>query len=211
MKKSLVHIVSHPLAQHKLSLLRDKHTGSSVFKTVLEEVGFILTYEATRDLLTHNKKIETPLTEMQAPIVQKNISLISVLRAGNGLLEGAIRLLPFAAIGHIGLSRDAETFEITQYYLKTSQDISKHDVIILDPMLATGHSAAVAIERIKALKPKSIKFVCLLAAPEGVEYLQKKHSEVAIFTASIDTHLNEKKYIVPGLGDAGDRLYNTTH
>jgi uracil phosphoribosyltransferase len=184
---------------------------SAVFKTVLEEVGFILTYEATRDLLTHNKKIETPLVEMQASVVQKNISLISVLRAGNGLLEGAIRLLPFASVGHIGLSRDAETFEITEYYLKTSKDISKHDVVILDPMLATGHSAAVAIDRIKALKPKSIKFVCLLCAPEGIEYLHKKHSDVPIFTAAIDTHLNEKKYIVPGLGDAGDRLYNTTH
>ncbi len=209
MTPKLVH-VDHPLVQCKLSLMRKKDTSSADFRQLMAEIGMLLAYEVTRDLPTELRPIETPLMPMDAPFLQgKDMVLVSILRAGNGLLDGFLKLVPTARVGHIGLYRDPRTHVAVEYYFKVPQDIDTRDTVVLDPMLATGHSAVAALDRLKQTKPKSIKFVCLLAAPEGIEYLHEFHPDVPIYTAAIDEKLNEKKYIVPGLGDAGDRLFGT--
>lgn len=203
-------IVQHPLVQHKLSILRNKETSSAKFRMLMHEISLLLAYEVTRDLPLSYETIETPITSMQAPLLKnKNLTFVSILRAGNGLLEGMLSLVPTARIGHIGLYRVPETLNVVEYYAKLPEGISECDVIVVDPMLATGHTAIAAISEIKETHPKSIKFLCLLAAPEGVKALHQEHPDVPIYTAALDDHLNEKGYIVPGLGDAGDRLYGT--
>lgn len=205
-----VHVVRHPLVQHKLSLMRRKHTSTSQFRQLLEEISMLLAYEVTRDFPVQLERIETPLMEMDAPVMEgKKLVVISILRAGDGILNGILKVVPSARIGHIGLYRDHETLQAVQYYFKVPQDLEDRDVLIVDPMLATGNSAAAAVSRIKERKPKSIKFVCLLAAPEGIEAFHKAHPDVQIWCASVDEKLNEKGYILPGLGDAGDRLFGT--
>jgi uracil phosphoribosyltransferase len=205
-----VSVISHPLVQHKLTIMRMQQTTSAEFRRLLREISMLLAYEVTRDLPLTMVDIETPLQAAKAPIIDgKKITIVSILRAGNGILDGMLELIPSARVGHIGLYRDPETLTPVEYYFKMPPDISQRDVIVVDPMLATGNSAAAAIERIKALKPLSIKFVCLLAAPEGIELFHDEHPDVPVFTAAIDEKLNEHGYIVPGLGDAGDRIYGT--
>ncbi|GLS25778.1 uracil phosphoribosyltransferase [Marinibactrum halimedae] len=205
-----VHVVDHPLVQHKLSVLRKKETGPSLFRDLLNDISALLAYEITRDLPMTTRTIETPLTTMDAPFLENpEMCLVSILRAGNGLLDGMLQLLPDARVGHIGLYRDPKTFRSVEYYFKIPPNMENYDTIVVDPMLATGHSAASAIDRIKSTKPKSMRFMCLLASPEGIEYLHEEHPDVPIYTASIDEGLNEKKYIVPGIGDAGDRMFGT--
>jgi uracil phosphoribosyltransferase len=210
MSEKLVHVVSHPLVQHKLTIMRMVQTTSSEFRTLLREVSMLLAYEVTRDLPLTYVEITTPLTTMSAPMIDgKKITLVSILRAGNGILDGMLELMPSARVGHIGLYRDPQTLTPVEYYFKMPPDISQRDIIVVDPMLATGNSAAAAISRLKILKPLSIKFVCLIASPEGIDLLSSEHPDIPIFTASIDEKLNEHGYIVPGLGDAGDRIYGT--
>lgn len=205
-----VHTIDHPLIQHKLTLMRRKSTSTSNFRALLAEVSTLLAYEVTRDLPTTMQEIETPLAKMKARVLDgKKIVLISILRAGNGLLDGMLRILPSARVGHVGLYRDPETLQAVEYYYKVPHEMENRDVIVLDPMLATGNSAVAAVERIKQSKPRSMKFVCLLAAPEGIEAFHRAHPDVPIFTAAVDEYLNEHSYIVPGLGDAGDRLFGT--
>lgn len=202
--------IRHPLIQHKLSLMRSKDTPTDNFRRLLREISQMLAYEVTRDLPLENVEIETPVATIAAPMISgKKLCVISVLRAGNGILDGMLDLLPNARVGHIGLYRDPATLEPVEYYFKVPEDIAERLVIVVDPMLATGNSAAAAITRLKLRGAVSIKFVCLLAAPEGIKVLQEAHPDVSIITASIDQCLNEHGYIVPGLGDAGDRLFGT--
>ena len=204
-------IVNHPLIQHKLTLMRKKETSSSEFRRLLREVSMLLAYEITRDLPVGTKSIETPLMPMDAPtLTGKKLALVSILRAGNGLLEGVLELIPSARVGYIGLYRNEETLKPVEYYFKVPLDLDQRLVILLDPMLATGHSAAAAVTRLKDEGAKNIRYVCLVAAPEGVKVMNKLHSDVQVITAALDTKLNEMGYILPGLGDAGDRLYGTT-
>lgn len=203
-------VVSHPLVQHKLTLMRKESTPSAEFRRLLREISMLLAYEVTRDLELTTVKITTPIQTMNAPTVKNtDITLVSILRAGNGLLDGMLELIPFARVGHIGLYRDPQTLAPVEYYFKMPPEISKQDVILVDPMLATGNSAVAAINQIKDKQPRSIKFVSLLAAPEGVELVRQEHPDVIMYTAAIDTCLNEHGYIIPGLGDAGDRIYGT--
>ncbi|MEE8188357.1 MAG: uracil phosphoribosyltransferase [Kiloniellales bacterium] len=205
-----VTVVDHPLVQHKLALMRRKETSTGEFRRLLREIAVLLAYEVTRDLPLTTEEIETPLTKMDAPRLEgKKLALISILRAGNGLLEGMLDLVPSARVGHVGLYRDPETLVAVEYYFKVPQDLSDRLVITVDPMLATGNSATAALSRIKEEGARDIKFVCLLAAPEGIKALREAHPDVPIYTAAIDDHLNDHGYIVPGLGDAGDRLYGT--
>ncbi|NRA46764.1 MAG: uracil phosphoribosyltransferase [Oligoflexales bacterium] len=205
-----VNEIQHPLIQHKLTLMRKKDTSTGKFRTLMREISMLLGYEVSRDMVLSTEKIETPIAPMEAPVLaKKKMALISILRAGQGIIDGMLQLMPTARVGHIGLYRDAQASNIIEYYFKVPEDISSRDVLVVDPMLATGKSAVAAVSRIKEVSPKSIKFVCLLAAPEGIEYFHKYHSDVAIFTAAVDQGLNEKKYIVPGIGDAGDRLFGT--
>jgi uracil phosphoribosyltransferase len=205
-----VTVVDHPLVQHKLGLMREKDTSTAAFRRLLHEISLLLLFEATRDLPLITVDIETPLTRASVPrLKSETLVLISILRAGNGLAEGMLNLLPSARVGHIGLYRDHETLEAIEYYFKVPEDLAERVVIVVDPMLATGHSGVAALTRIKAAGARDIRFVCLLAAPEGIEEMRGAHPDVPIVTASIDDHLNEKGYIVPGLGDAGDRLYGT--
>ena len=205
-----VTVVEHPLVQHKLALMRRKETSTAEFRQLLREISVLLGYEVTRDLPLTTEEIETPLTKMDAPRLEgKKLALISILRAGNGLLEGMLDLVPSARVGHVGLYRDPETLVAVEYYFKVPQDLSDRLVIVVDPMLATGNSASAALSRIKEEGARDIKFVCLLAAPEGIKALREAHPDVPIYTAAIDDHLNDHGYIVPGLGDAGDRLYGT--
>ena len=209
-KSSQVTVIDHPLVQHKLTLLRKKETSTSSFRTLLAEVSMLLAYEVTRDLPLVYEQIETPLAPMRAPVLEgKKIVLVSILRAGNGLLDGMLRILPSARVGHIGLYRDPQTLGAVEYYFRIPSGLGERDVIAVDPMLATGHSAVAAVDRIKQASPKSIKFVCLLAAPEGLAHFHEMHPDVPVFTAAIDDHLDEHGYILPGLGDAGDRLFGT--
>ena len=207
---SNVTVIDHPLVQHKLGLMRRKETSSADFRQLLREIALLIGYEVTRDLPLTQVEIETPLTAMMASKIDgKKLVFISILRAGNGLLEGLLDLVPSARVGHIGLYRDPKTLEPVEYYFKVPQDLAERQVIVVDPMLATGNSAAAAISRIKERGARNIKFVCLLAAPEGIKAMHAKHPEMPIFTAAIDEYLNDHGYIVPGLGDAGDRIYGT--
>ncbi len=205
-----VTLVDHPLVQHKLALMRRKETRTAEFRQLLREIALLLGYEVTRDLPLTSENIETPLTKMTAPQLRgKKMVLVSILRAGNGLLEGMLELIPSARVGHIGLYRDPETLVAVEYYFKVPRDLSDRLVIVVDPMLATGNSAAAAVGRLKEEGANNIKFVCLLAAPEGIQAFSEAHPDVHIITAAIDDRLNDHGYIVPGLGDAGDRLYGT--
>ena len=203
-------VVDHPLVQHKLTLMRAVETPSTQFRQLLRETSLLLGYDALRSLELTTKTIRTPLGEMEAPVLKgKKLVFVSILRAGNGLLDGLLDLVPSARVGHIGLYRDPVTLEAIQYYLKLPVDIGNRKVIAVDPMLATANSAIAAISRLKEAGAGNIAFVCLLAAPEGIDAFSTAHPDVPIITAAIDSHLNDHGYIVPGLGDAGDRLYGT--
>jgi uracil phosphoribosyltransferase len=204
-------VIEHPLVQHKLTLMRQTQTSTAKFRQLLKEIGMLLAYEVTRDLPLKYEQIETPIASMNAPVLapEKKIVIVSIMRAGQGLLESILELIPSARVGHIGLYRDPTTLMSIEYYFKVPHDIEQRDVLIVDPMLATGNSAVAAADRLKEVNPKSIKFLCLLAAPEGIKHFQEQHPDVQIYTAAIDERLDEYGYIVPGLGDAGDRLYGT--
>ena len=203
-------VVSHPLVQHKLTLMRDKSTDNALFRETLREVSFLLAYEVTKDLPVVLREIETPLEKGKFPWLEgRRICFVSILRAGNGLLEGMLDLVPDARVGHIGLYRDHATLKPVQYYLKLPEALDEREVIVVDPMLATGNSVIAALKILKKEGARRIKFMCLLAAPEGVKAVNEAHPDVPIFTAAIDRQLNEKGYILPGLGDAGDRIYGT--
>ncbi len=203
-------LIQHPLIQHKLSLMREKETSSASFRRLLREISLLMGYEITRDLELVTETIETPLETMQAPLLKgKKLCLISILRAGNGLLDGLLDLVPSARVGHVGLYRDAETLEAVEYYKKMPQHMHNRPVIVVDPMLATGHSAIAALDIIKSSGANRIKFLCLLASPEGIQNFNEAHPDVSIYTAAIDRELNDHGYILPGLGDAGDRLFGT--
>jgi uracil phosphoribosyltransferase len=203
-------IVNHPLVQHKLTLMRDKNTPTAVFRQLLREISLLLGYEVSRDLPMTTQHIETPFGPMEAPIIKgKKLVIVSVLRAGNGLLEGMLDLIPSARVGHIGLYRDPVTLQPVEYYMKVPTDISERRTIVVDPMLATGNSVAAAVRRLKEKGAKDIRLVTLLSAPEGITRFHDEHPDVLIYTAALDSHLNEHGYIVPGLGDAGDRMFGT--
>tara|TARA_B100000029_G_scaffold199835_2_gene198185 strand:+ start:101 stop:739 length:639 start_codon:yes stop_codon:yes gene_type:complete len=204
-----LHIVEHPLVQHKLTQMRQKDTTSQVFRTLLNEISLLLAYEVTRELPIKELEIETPLVKTKMPYLSEMPSVVSILRAGNGLLEGVLQVIPNARVGHVGLYRDHETLEAVEYYCKFPP-LNGGMTIVVDPMLATGNSACAALTRVKEENPTSVRFLCLLAAPEGVKALNTEHPDVEIWTASLDERLNEKGYILPGLGDAGDRIYGTT-
>lgn len=202
--------VTHPLVQHKLTLMRQKDTSTAVFRQLLREISQLLAYEVTSDLPLTTRRIETPLQEMDAPVLAgKKLALVSILRAGNGLLDGVLELIPSARVGFIGLYRDEETLKPVQYYFKVPTELGERRVIAVDPMLATGNSSVAAIDLLKENGAKDIRFLCLLAAPEGIARMKEAHPDVPIVTAAIDSHLNEHGYIVPGLGDAGDRMFGT--
>ena len=202
--------VQHPLVQHKLTLMRKSDTSTAVFRQLLREISQLLAYEVTRNLLMTTQRIETPIQPMDAPVLDgKKLALVSILRAGNGLLDGILELIPSARVGFVGLYRDEETLQPVEYYFKVPTELSERLVIAVDPMLATGNSSAAAIQRLKDAGAKNIRFLCLLAAPEGIARMKDAHPDVPIVTAAVDSHLNEHGYIVPGLGDAGDRMFGT--
>jgi uracil phosphoribosyltransferase len=203
-------VVSHPLVQHKLSIMRDKETSTASFRKLLREISLLLAYEVTRNLPMTTKRIETPLEPMDAPVIDgKKLALVSILRAGNGLLDGILELIPAARVGFVGLYRDPETLQPVQYYCKLPDHLDERLSIVVDPMLATGNSSVAAITLLKNAGAANIRFLCLLAAPEGIARMKEAHPDVPIVTASIDSHLNDHGYIVPGLGDAGDRMFGT--
>lgn len=202
-------VVSHPLLQHKLTHLRDRHTPTPEFRRLVREMGMLLAYEVTRDIATTTRRIETPIAPMDATVLETEVCLVAILRAGTGLLDGMLDLMPTARVGHIGLYRDHDTLQAVQYYFKAPHDLAHRCVIVVDPMLATGNSAVAGITLLKEAGATVLKFACVLAAPEGIKALHAAHPDVAIYAAAVDTHLNERGYIVPGLGDAGDRLYGT--
>lgn len=202
--------VTHPLVQHKLTLMRKKDTSTASFRQLLREISQLLAYEVTRNLPMTTRAIETPLEPMDAPVIDgKKLALVSILRAGNGLLDGILELIPSARVGFVGLYRDEETLKPVQYYFKVPTELDDRLVIAVDPMLATGNSSVVAIDLLKEAGAKNIRFLCLLAAPEGIARMKEAHPDVPIVTAAIDSHLNDHGYIVPGLGDAGDRMFGT--
>ncbi len=203
-------VVQHPLVQHKLTLMRRKDTSSHQFRQLLHELSVLMTYEITRERESSLVEIETPLERMQAPMIDgKKLALVSILRAGTGILDGMLSVVPGARVGHIGLYRDPATLQPVEYYCKLPGQLSQRDVIVVDPMLATGNSAIAAIERLQIEQPRSLKFMCLLACPEGIAALRAAHPQVAIYTAAVDRQLNAHGYILPGLGDAGDRIFGT--
>jgi uracil phosphoribosyltransferase len=203
-------IADHPLIQHKVALLRNKNTGSKEFRELIQEITELMCYEATRDLPTCDVEIETPITKTTSKMISgRKLAFVPILRAGLGMVDGAIELVPAARVGHIGLYRDPETLKPVEYYCKLPGDIDEREVIVLDPMLATGGSAVDAITQIKLREPKSIKFMCIIAAPEGLNELTRVHPDVQVYCAALDDHLNDHGYIVPGLGDAGDRIFGT--
>ncbi len=203
-------IVDHPLVQHKLTLMRRKGTPTALFRQLLREISTLLAYEVTRDLPLEETEIETPVAAMRAPILTgKKLCFVSILRAGNGILDGMLDLVPSARVGHVGLYRDPQTLVAVEYYYKVPEDVTDRLVVAVDPMLATGNSAVAAVQRLKEGGAQSIKFVCLLAAPEGIAAFNEAHPDVPIIAAARDSHLNDHGYIVPGIGDAGDRLYGT--
>ncbi|HEY9834315.1 MAG TPA: uracil phosphoribosyltransferase [Stenomitos sp.] len=206
-----VTVIDHPFVQHKLTLMRQFDTSTAKFRQLMKEVGMLLAYEVTRDLPLKYEPIKTPIAPMNAPMLasEKKMVVVSIMRAGQGLLDGILELMPSARVGHIGLYRDPSTYVAIEYYLKLPHDVEHRDILVVDPMLATGNSAIAAVDRIKELGPMSIKFLCLLAAPEGMKHFHEHHPDVPIYTAAVDDKLDEQGYIVPGLGDAGDRLYGT--
>ena len=202
--------VTHPLVQHKLTLMRQKETSTGGFRQLLREIGQLLAYEVTRDLPMTTRRIETPLEPMDAPVIDgKKLALVSILRAGNGLLDGVLELIPSARVGFVGLYRDEKTLQPVQYYFKVPTELEDRLVIAVDPMLATGNSSVAAIDLLKKAGATNIRFLCLLASPEGIARMKEAHPDVPIVTAAIDSHLNAQGYIVPGLGDAGDRMFGT--
>ncbi len=205
-----VHLLDHPLIQHKLTLMRNKEASTNSFRRLLNELSTLMTYEVTRDTPMREVEVETPLETMKSKVIDgKKLVFVSILRAGTGILDGMLSVVPGARVGHIGLYRDPKTLTAVEYYFKMPQNMPGRDVIVVDPMLATGNSAIAAVERLKEMNPKSIKFVCLLTCPEGVKALQAAHPDVPIYTAAIDRQLNDHGYILPGLGDAGDRMFGT--
>ena len=203
-------IMDHPLIQHKITLLRDKNTGSKEFRELISEVTMLMCYEATRDLPLNQVEVETPMCVTKSKVISgRKLALVPILRAGIGMVDGILNLLPAAKVGHIGLYRDHDTHEPVEYYCKLPVDVAEREVIVLDPMLATGGSAIDAITKIKENGVKQIKFMCIIAAPEGVEALISAHPDVQVYCGALDGHLNEDKYIIPGLGDAGDRIFGT--
>lgn len=205
-----VTITNHPLIQHKLTLLRDKNTGSKDFRSLVAEISMLMCYEATRDLPLAEVEIETPIAVAKTKVISgKKLAFVPILRAGMGMLDGLLELVPTAKVGHIGEYRDPETLEAVSYYCKMPQDISERDVIILDPMIATGNSAVAAVNKIKEFSPKSIRFMGIVAAPQGLKNLTELHPDIDVYIASLDDTLNDDGYIVPGLGDAGDRIFGT--
>jgi uracil phosphoribosyltransferase len=205
-----IHHITHPLVQHKLTLMRQKDCSTNSFRRLMGEISMLMAYEVTRDMPTQLIDIETPLEAMKSPVIDgKKTVFVSIMRAGGGFLDGMLTVVPGARIGHVGLYRDPKTLVAVEYYFKMPSDMHERDAIVLDPMLATGNSAVAAVDRLKETKPRSIRFVCLLAAPEGLKTLQAAHPDVPIYTAAIDRELNDHGYILPGLGDAGDRLFGT--
>lgn len=210
MPSPTVHVVDHPLVQHKLTLLRQKDRSTNSFRRLLHEISMLMAYEVTRDMPTQLIEIETPLARMTAPVIDgKKTVFVSVMRAGAGLLDGMLEVVPGARVGHVGLYRDPKTLVAVEYYFKMPHEMHERDAIVLDPMLATGNSAVAAVDRLKETGPKSIRYVCLLAAPEGLANFHAHHPDVPVYTAAVDERLDEHGYIVPGLGDAGDRLFGT--
>ena len=209
MKKNF-HLVRHPLVQHKLTLMRKKTTSVTEFRALVSEVAMLMAYEVTRNLPMTTESIVTPMERMQAPVLKgEKMVLVPILRAGMGLLDGMLQIFPSARVAHIGIYRDERTLEPVEYYFKASKTLRGRDLILLDPMLATGNSALAAVDRLKGAQPRSIRFMCLVAAPEGLNCFQKRHPEVAIYAAALDRKLNSRGYILPGLGDAGDRIFGT--
>jgi len=205
-----VHVIDHPLVQHKLSLMRNKEASTNSFRRLLNELSMLMAYEVTRDVPMQEVEIQTPLETTKTRVIDgKKLVFVSILRAGTGILDGMLSVVPGARVGHIGLYRDPKTLMAVEYYFKLPQHVEERDIIVVDPMLATGNSAIAAVERLKELNPRSIKFVCLLTCPEGVAAMQKAHPDVPIYTAAIDRQLNDHGYILPGLGDAGDRMFGT--
>jgi uracil phosphoribosyltransferase len=205
-----VTVIDHPMIQHKLTIMRNKETSIAGFRRLLREIAHLMCYEVTRDLQLEMVDIETPMTAMQSPMIKgKKLVFASILRAGNGLLDGMLDLVPAARVAHIGMYRDHETLEPVEYYFKAPSNLEDRLIIVVDPMLATANSATVAIDKLKSLGANNIRFLCLLAAPEGIKRFTEHHPDVPVYTASIDSHLNEQGYIIPGLGDAGDRMYGT--
>lgn len=207
---NLLTLIDHPLIQHKLTIMRQKETSTAKFRQLLGEISMLLAYEVTRDLPLEKVPIETPLTTTDAPMLTgKKLVLISIMRAGQGILDGMLQLVPSARVGHIGLYRDPKTHIPIEYYFKVPGDVSDRKMLVVDPMMATGNSAVAAVHRLKETRPHSMKFVCILAAPEGIAHFHAEHPDVPIFTAAIDERLDEHGYILPGLGDAGDRMFGT--
>lgn len=207
---SNVHLLDHPLVQHKLTLMRRQEASTNSFRRLLNEISMLMAYEVTRDMPMQDIVVQTPLETMNAKVIDgKKLVLVSILRAGTGILDGMLSVVPGARVGHIGLYRDPKTLTAVEYYFKMPGGMEERDVIVVDPMLATGNSAVAAVERLKELNPKSIKFVCLLTCPEGIKNMQDAHPDVPIYTAAIDRELNSHGYILPGLGDAGDRIFGT--
>lgn len=207
---SKVHTLNHPLIQHKITFIRDKRTGTKEFRELVDEVSTLMAYEITRNMPLQEVTVETPVAPAKSCIISgKKLGIVPILRAGLGMVEGILKLIPTAKVGHIGLYRDPETHEPVEYYAKLPSDIEERELIVIDPMLATGGSASAAVQMIKDQGAKNVKLMCLVAAPEGIERFQQDHSDTDIFVAAIDDGLNEKRYIVPGLGDAGDRLFGT--
>jgi len=207
---STLHVIDHPLIQHKLTYIRDKHTGTKEFRELVDEVSTLMAFEITRDMPLEEIEIETPVCKAKSKILSgKKIGIVPILRAGLGMVDGVRKLIPAAKVGHVGLYRDPKTLTPVEYYIKLPSDVEERDFIIVDPMLATGGSAVDAIQSLKQRGAKNIKFMCLIASPEGVKAVQRAHPDVDIYTAALDEKLNEQGYIVPGLGDAGDRLFGT--
>ncbi|MBN2908059.1 uracil phosphoribosyltransferase [Polycladomyces sp. WAk] len=205
-----VYVFDHPLIQHKLTYIRDKRTGTKEFRELVEEVSALMAYEITRDMPLEEVTVETPVAPAKCKVLSgKKLGLVPILRAGLGMVDGILRLIPTAKVGHLGLYRDPETLEPVQYYSKMPSDIGERDLIVIDPMLATGGSAAAALRILKEMGARNMKLMCLIAAPEGIERVHREHDDVDIYVAAVDEKLNEKSYIVPGLGDAGDRLFGT--
>ncbi|MEN9844592.1 MAG: hypothetical protein RLZZ612_2421 [Pseudomonadota bacterium] len=210
MSQRQVHLITHPLVQHKLTLMRKKDTSTKNFRQLVHELSAMLAYEITRDMPMQDIEIETPLEPMVSRVIDgKKVVLASVLRAGNGFLDGMLDVIPSARVGHVGLYRDPDTLQAVEYYFKMPQEMQERDVIVLDPMLATGNSAVAAVDRIKQTQPRSIRFACLVACPQGLQTFHDRHPDVPVYTPAVDRGLNSHGYIVPGLGDAGDRIFGT--